>query len=662
MMSILWLDVCFLAVLFVSGLVARCEGQLVDAGIGESAQLETCYDDESCSVEDGQSFVLLQQSLQLQPHQRMLSTAVRKRAPRLQTVRQEGGSKWAKDKPMPDHLVRESSFYSCSVQDPDSEEWQPAFAYQSVPRGGKKKEGYIVWDGADTADAFDLSMSWCSFAYATDVWINVTYMSEEPVRQIHASNVKIRPSRLDGLVKKKVLGPRSVGIFIPYAAKGHRLSVEFTQDLISVYNTMQGPSGFPTLEAGNGHYKVHRMPRNAMMVFANPLLTSDEEKRYIPDESGDNIFYPKPGEVNFADVDKEIIFFRPGVYYMAANYWGHLSTKTRWIYIAPGAFVKGAFEFQGAPINFKVTGYGVLSGEKYVYEPDRKNGLKHSVGEHCWGSCIKMLQFWSSSDQQHLDLYGVTVTDPPYHTFVAYGNDRTFSMEVSQYKQVGAWYWQTDGVELFTNSSMDASFFHANDDVIKLYWSNVTIKDIVVWKGENGPVIQFGWKPRRLENILCQGVDVIHSSIWWKDKKDNSCIINGATAIEAIKAGDITPETKIKNVLIQDVSVEGLASCALRWFVMSNVESFVINNLKIEQWNHLPNIAPFFWPTSDMKPAKLPEGTKVTVQPGAVKLNCYRVEDQVITLESDTWRKHQIGRLDFDPIYDGGWTASCDEE
>ena len=39
---------------------------------------------------------------------------------------------------------------------------------------------------------------------------------------------------------------------------------------------------------------------------------------------------------------------------------------------------------------------------------------------------------------------------------------------------------------------MNSSFFDANDDALKLYHSNLTVNDIVVWKSENGPVIQLG--------------------------------------------------------------------------------------------------------------------------------------------------------------------------
>ena len=46
-------------------------------------------------------------------------------------------------------------------------------------------------------------------------------------------------------------------------------------------------------------------------------------------------------------------------------------------------------------------------------------------------------------------------------------------MNVANYKQVGSWYWQTDGIELYDDGQMKNTFFHANDDVLKIYHNRV---------------------------------------------------------------------------------------------------------------------------------------------------------------------------------------------
>lgn len=183
---------------------------------------------------------------------------------------------------------------------------------------------------------------------------------------------------------------------------------------------------------------------------------------------------------------------------MTSKYHALLPKQVKWVYLAPGAYVKGAIRFpddsQGL---YKVTGQGVLSGEQYVYEADTNNNYDHLSGaSNCHSSCVKMLQFESAQGrQQHLDLQGVTINEPPYHSFVVYGDEQTFSMRVDNYKQVGSWYWQTDGIELYRGSTMKNTFFNANDDVLKMYHSDVSIDNTVIWKNENGPVIQWGSTP-----------------------------------------------------------------------------------------------------------------------------------------------------------------------
>ena len=139
-------------------------------------------------------------------------------------------------------------------------------------------------------------------------------------------------------------------------------------------------------------------------------------------------------------------------------------------------------------------------------DPDTANGYQHNVNENCHVTCVKMLQFESSNKGQTLDVHGVTINEPPYHSFVTYAHDaagkeigvENFRMNVSNYKQVGSWYWQTDGIELYDDGQMTNTFFHSNDDVLKLYHNRVHIKNTVIWKNENGPVIQWGWVPRTI--------------------------------------------------------------------------------------------------------------------------------------------------------------------
>ncbi|CAF5221278.1 unnamed protein product, partial [Rotaria magnacalcarata] len=185
-------------------------------------------------------------------------------------------------------------------------------------------------------------------------------------------------------------------------------------------------------------------------------------------------------------------------------------------------------------------------------------------------------------------LHGITISEPPYHSFVVYGDDQTFHMSVSSYHQVGSWYWQTDGLEIYRGSSLENTFFHSNDDVLKIYHSDVIVRNIVVWKNENGPVIQWGWSPRTINNVTVDQIDIIHNRIWWSDVKHNTCIINSATHYadtESTNTAD--PNQLIKNLIISNIRSEGMNSCAMRIYALSSTQSITIENLWIEQWNQL---------------------------------------------------------------------------
>lgn len=209
-----------------------------------------------------------------------------------------------------------------------------------------------------------------------------------------------------------------------------------------------------------------------------------------------------------------------------------------------------------------------------------------------------MLQFQSpqSGPGQNLLLNGVTVANPPYHTFVMYGNEQgDFKMTVNNYQQVGGWYWQTDGLELYKGSTMRNSFLHSNDDVVKLYHPDVTVDNNVVWKNENGPVFQWGWSPRTISNVRVSNTDVIHNRMYWKDTKTNTCVINAASSYldgSSTSTGDTTQS--IDGLTISNTNVEGMVNCAIRIYSMQNTKNVTIDGLHIGAWNKVARV----WATS----------------------------------------------------------------
>ncbi|MFD6126463.1 hypothetical protein, partial [Streptomyces hydrogenans] len=360
--------------------------------------------------------------------------------------------------PVANDKVRRSSFYDVQVATAAAPGTRyDSFAYMSIPRSGKGKIGYTKEDGAEFSASANLTMSWSSFQYSTDVWVDVSLKTGQSISS--ADQVKIKPSTLN--FEKQLVDGDTVRVKVPYNQAGYRFSVEFDPQLYTAYNDMSGPAndaGKLTTASGGNNRAIHTEPRNSMMVFAEPAPTGAEQDRLIPTAASGSTYYPPQGQVtNLNTITEEIVYFRPGTYYMTSKYHALLPKQVKWVYLAPGAYVKGAIRFpndtQGL---YKVTGYGVLSGEQYVYEADTNNNYDHLSGaSNCHSSCVKMLQFESAPGrQQHLDLQGVTINEPPYHSFVVYGDEQTFSMRVENYKQVGSWYWQTDGIELYRGSTM----------------------------------------------------------------------------------------------------------------------------------------------------------------------------------------------------------------
>lgn len=433
-----------------------------------------------------------------------------------------------------------------------------------------------------------------------------------------------------------------------------RFSVEFKSKLFTTFNYNNNPT-----EDFNGK-PVHTEPRDALLIFAESLLNDSDISNFIPTTKSPDIYYPPQGLVNnLNSVSQSVIYFKAGIYYMPWNYHAHLPSNVRWLYLAPGAYLKGAFQFESIS-DIKVTGFGVLSGEKYVYEADVSNYYQHSISDHCWATCVKMLRFSSQNGKlQKLTLQGITVSDPPYHSFVVYGDENTFQMSVSTYHQVGSWYWQTDGLEIYSGSIVENSFFHSNDDVLKLYHSNVIANNVVVWKNENGPVIQWGWSPRTITNVTVDTVDIIHNRIWWSDIKFNTCLINSATYyadMYSTKTAD--PNQWINGLKLSNIRSEGLSPCAIRIYALSSTRNVSIKNLWIEDWNGLDwySQVSLFKTYSNVQGKKAIIGNQLNDKNGLIFDN-YMIGKIRVTKQANNWRDFQLGRLGFDGELWDNWDA-----
>ncbi len=151
-------------------------------------------------------------------------------------------------------------------------------------------------------------------------------------------------------------------------------------------------------------------------------------------------------------------------------------------------------------------------------------------------------------------MYGVTVANQSFWTTGFDGVSEDIVGDISNYKSVGGWYHQTDGAEpyrgrnaarLYPNSGrIEHSFIHNNDDTLKMYESGMVARNIVVWKEDNGPVVQWGWWPRQLSNILVEDIFVIHNSFDWNGIID---------AYDNHTGGGSDPSLNIENFVVKNV-------------------------------------------------------------------------------------------------------------
>lgn len=480
--------------------------------------------------------------------------------------------------------MRRSTIYDVTVSAPSNEKNKyNSFVYMSIPRAGKSKQILTDDDGAEFASKANLTMSWSSFLYNADTWVQVDVKDGKVINSI--DEVRIRPTTLH--FAKELLSPTSVRIKVPFNESGYRFSVELDAELMTSHANQLGRSG--TLTENPQDAIVHTEPRNALLIFAEPMLNASQQAALVPTPASGSIYYPTEGEVNLNNLSEKIIYFKPGIYHMPANSHAKLPANVNWVYLAPGAYVKGAFEFSSGNSDYKLTGFGIISGEKYVYAPNKDLGYAQSPGK-CDGPCLRLLQFSSADKPQSLQMHGITLNEPPFNSIAVWGNAETFATHVSHYKQVGSWYYQTDGIEVYAGGSLKNAFFHSNDDVVKMYHSNTRAENIVIWKGENGPAIQFGWASRNISNIQVKDVDIIHNRMYWKDQKPNTCIINSMDLYDEntpIIKDRLSLDHTINDVEFKNIRSEGKNLCAMRFIALSNWQSIAINGLEIEDWNDL---------------------------------------------------------------------------
>lgn len=560
------------------------------------------------------------------------------------------------DAAMPRDEVRRSRKYEVYVSEAGRDDFQRSFVYESIPRNGNGKmfdpavpgQEFIIADGDGISIEIDqgINMAWSQFEYNKDVTVKIVSTNGAAIGP--ASNVQLRPSYLE----YDVNGTEShtVYINIPYNARGTRFSVEFQNDLFQ-YRT--NGTDYVLTEDG---LLVSEEPRNALVLFASPPI----ETNTLPSKTSADVHVMKPGAIIASSLPAApTLYFEQGIYWMEADGLlgkSHmiLHSDTTYVYLEPGTYIKGAIEFTTHASDFYLIGHGVLSGENYAYQANWNKSYTAEKDDH---TSLRLISHQAVTDDQTFHLQGIILNAPPFNTVdlfpavsTAHEEDSKVHSEISDYKQVGAYYLQTDGSQLYAGTAQDI-FWHANDDAIKLYHSNVIARNVTIWKVYNDPIVQMGWKPRAIDNVTLDGLDIIHSR-WHKSLSVVPSSIIGASPY--YMDPKLVDGSRTINAVIKNVRCEGICPALLRIAPMNNYK-LAIENVWFES-------------ILDDDKIRLGEslvGTKISDQEDSyvegqdvldvdIDISNWRIGGQPVN--DQNWQANQLGQLNFNASFWGDWS------
>lgn len=220
------------------------------------------------------------------------------------------------------------------------------------------------------------------------------------------------------------------------------------------------------------------------------------------------LIFADPSETNVPSRNApNVVWFGPGVHELPG---GRLELQAaQAVYLAGGAFVRGRIVGHNAN-GVRILGRGVLSGDRLPHTDATGKKSEHFV----------VLR----GDDVVVD--GPTFADSPHFNLTIAGQRAV----VRNVKTI-SWWFSTDGVQAGRRSLIEDCFFKVNDDALKLYHSDTTVRRCVIWQMENGAPFQISWNmPGRNAGFRVSDCDVIrveHS--WNNDNEAVFCAIHGGS-------------------------------------------------------------------------------------------------------------------------------------
>ena len=205
----------------------------------------------------------------------------------------------------------------------------------------------------------------------------------------------------------------------------------------------------------------------------------------------------------------DVMWFGPGVHDMPG---GRVELRAgQTVYLAGGAFVRGRIVGRDAK-GARILGRGILSGDRLPPAGD-------TAGKE--GGFIVLD---GASDDVVVD--GPALVDSPHFNLTIAGRRAV----VRNVKMI-SWRFNSDGVHTQAHGLVEDCFFKVNDDAVKLYHSDTTVRRCVIWQMENGAPFQISWNmPGRNTGFRVSDCDVIRVEHSWRnDNEAVFCAIHGGS-------------------------------------------------------------------------------------------------------------------------------------
>ncbi|KAL3496459.1 glycoside hydrolase [Aspergillus germanicus] len=541
--------------------------------------------------------------------------------------------------------VRQSRQYLVQVSLAGSDSFFDSFVYEAIPRNGNGKilspgdrDGTFSGDDGISIELDEgINMAWTQFEHSQDVDVRILRRDGQAL----GDEVVIRPTA-DTFKTQHVAG--GLVIRVPADPQGHRFSVEFADDLYTYRS-----DGVNYKTDGSGEV-VGIEPRNALVIFASAFLPDE----MVPSLDGPDTKVMTPGAFSVADIGAApIVYFPPGVYWIDSEPLGlthiKLDPATYWVHLAPGAFVKGAVEYTTSNKDFYATGHGVLSGEFYVYQANVEAGYKADKSDLTslrlwWHRGVQAGQVWHCA--------GPTISSPPFNTMdLKDGSiDRDdISVNIFDYKQVGAFFMQTDGPQMYNNGVVHDVFYHCNDDGIKTYHSGITASRLTIWKVHNNAIVQMGWQPRDVHDVTIDSLYIIHT----RYRRSETYVPSAIFGASPIYNGEprLDPSMSIRGISVSNVICEGPCPGLFRLTPLQNYADFTVSGVQYVDGligGSVPIGDSIIATTAD---TTYPDAEDLTM---GLSISDWTVKGEKVTMEN----ARTLGQWNMNAAYDGQWSIA----